>query len=297
MEMEYKDTSRRGKIIVVLGVVLALAAGGAAFYLINQAQQQAGQAGLQRVSVVVARQPIAARKPIEEADVELRQVPIDDSNAQGVVNAIDRVIGRVPAVTILQGQLVTTNLLASADSGGQFSILGPTETVAPDSEAWRAVSITVADDRAVGGLIKANDMVDVFVTATVLVPQGLLDDGKYYTDKATKITYQQMLVLAKSGSFYILKATLPIAEEIAHLQAAGNVTFSLVLRPNQDVRVADASKLGETTNALIKRYGLPVPEVYPAGRGPIPTVAPTPRPSAPPEDTAATSSAAPSPAP
>ena len=282
MEMEYKDTSRRGKVIVVLGVVLALAAGGAAFYLINQAQQQAGQAGLQRVSVVVAKQPIAARKPIEATDVEIREVPIDNSNAQGVVNSIDRVLGRVPAVTILQGQLVTTNLLASATTGGQFSILGPTETISPESEAWRAVSITVPDDRAVGGLIQPNQTVDVFVTATVLVPQGLLDEGRYYTDKATKITYQQMIVLAKTGTFYILKATLPVAEEIAHLQAAGNATFSLVLRPDQDVRYADASKLGETTNMLIKRYGLPVPEVYPPGRGPIPTPPATLPPSEPP---------------
>jgi Flp pilus assembly protein CpaB len=293
MEMEYKDTSRRGKAIVAVGIVLALAAGGAAFYLINQAQQQAGQVGLERVAVVVARQPIAARKPIEESDVEVREVPVDDSNAEGIVTSIDRVLGRVPAVTILQGQLVTTNLLASEQTGGQFSILGPTETVAPDSVAWRAVSITVPDDHAVGGLIQANQTVDVFVTATVLVPQGLLDEGRYYTDKATKITYQQMLILARSGTFYILKASLPVAEEIVHLQAAGNASFSLVLRPDQDVRYADASKLGETTNALIKRYGLPVPEVYPAGRGPVPTVPPAPRPSTPPEDSAAAASPAP----
>ena len=289
MEMEYKDTSRRGKVIVVLGIVLALAAGGAAFYLINQAQQQAGQAGLQRVSVVVARQTIAARKPIEEGDLEVREVPVDESNAQGIVDTPARLIGRVSAVTILQGQLVTTNLLASEVTGGQFSILGPAETVSPDSEAWRAVSITVPDERAVGGLIQPNQTVDVFVTATVLVPQGLLDEGKYYTDKSTKITYQNMLVLAKQSTYYIVKATLPVAEEIAHLQATGNATFSLALRPDQDVRFADASKLGETTNLVIEKYGLPVPEVYPAGRGPIKTPPPTAPPSAPPADSAATS--------
>lgn len=289
MEMEYKDTSRRGKVIVVLGIVLALAAGGAAFYLINQAQQQAGQAGLQRVSVVVARQTIAARKPIEEGDLEVREVPVDESNAQGIVDTPARLIGRVSAVTILQGQLVTTNLLASEVTGGQFSILGPAETVSPDSEAWRAVSITVPDERAVGGLIQPNQTVDVFVTATVLVPQGLLDEGKYYTDKSTKITYQNMLVLAKQSTYYIVKATLPVAEEIAHLQATGNATFSLALRPDQDVRFADASKLGETTNLVIEKYGLPVPEVYPAGRGPIKTPPPTAPPSTPPADSAATS--------
>ena len=44
MEMEYKDTSKRGRWIVIIGFVLAVAAGAAAFYAITQAQQQAGQA-------------------------------------------------------------------------------------------------------------------------------------------------------------------------------------------------------------------------------------------------------------
>lgn len=280
MEMEYKDTSRRGKVIIGLGVVLALGAGAAAFFLINQAQQQAGQAGLQKVSVVVARLTIPARKPIEETDVEVRLVPIDPTNALGIVSTSDKVVGRVSAVTILEGQLVTTNLLASSTTGGQFTILSPEETIGPESEKWRAVSITVTDDRAVGGLLQPNQTVDVFVTATVNVPQEVLDAGRYYTDKTTKITYQDMLILARSGTFYIVKASLAVAEEIAHLQASGNSSFSLALRPDRDVRIADSSRLGATTNLLIKRYGLPIPEIFPPGRGPIPTTAPTVAPSA-----------------
>jgi Flp pilus assembly protein CpaB len=290
MEMEYRDTSRRGKVIIVLGIILALAAGGAAFFLISQAQQTAGQQGLPKVPVVVAIQPIAARKPIEATDVEVRQVPIDPTNAEGIVSTVDKVIGRVPAVTILQGQLVTTNLLASTATGGQFSILGPADTIAPNSEAWRAISVTVPDDRAVGGLLQPNQTVDVFVTATALVPQSLQDLGRYYTDKTTKITYQDMPILAKAGSFYILKATLPIAEEIAHLQASGTANFSLALRPDEDIRIADASGLGATTNMLIRRYGLPIPEVFPPGSGPIPTAQPTAKPTVAP-------STSPSPAP
>src|SRR5919109_571371 len=98
MEMEYRDTSRRGKVIIVLGVLLAIGAGAGAFFLINQAQQEAGQQGLQRVNVVVALHDIPARKPIEATDVEVRAVPIDATNAQGSVDAPDRVIGRVSSV-------------------------------------------------------------------------------------------------------------------------------------------------------------------------------------------------------
>jgi Flp pilus assembly protein CpaB len=278
MEMEYRDPSRRGRWIVLLGVVLAVAAGGAAFFLINQAQQQAGQSGLQKVSVVVAARTIPARKPIEEGDVIVREVPIDPTNAQGIVSTTDKVIGRVLAVTVLQDQMVTTNLLASEATGGQFSILEPGETIGPDSEAWRAVSMTVPDDRAVGGLIQSGMTVDVFVSATINVPQDLLTEGRYYTDKSTKITYQNMVVLAKAGTFYIVKATVAVAEEISHLQASGNAAFSFALRPEADIRQVDASGLGKTTNELIAQYGLPVPENFPPSRGPIPTPQPTPTP-------------------
>lgn len=280
MEMEYKDPSRRGRWIVVAGVLLAVVAGGAAFFLINQAQQQAGQAGLQKVSVVVALQTIPARKIIETTDLTVREVPIDETNAQGIVSTPDKVIGRVPAVTILQGQMVLTNLLASSAEGGQFSVLGPDETIGPDTPTWRAVSLTVPDDRAVGGLLTPNQTVDVFVTASVNVltsANGGLGPEGWYTDKSTNLSYQDMLILAKSGTFYVLKAPIDVAEEISHLQASGAAAFSLALRPDTDTRQVDVSKLGTTTNKVIIRYGLPVPVAFPPVSGPLPTAGPTPR--------------------
>ena len=292
MEMEYKDPSRRGRYIVIVGVILAVVAGGAAFFLINQAQQQAGQAGLQRVAVVVALQTIPARKIIEETDVVVREIPIDETNAQGIVSTPDKVIGRVPAVTILEGQMVTTNLLASSAEGGQFSVLGPDETVGPDSEEWRAISMTVPDDRAVGGLLTPNQTVDVFVTASINVltssDVGIGEEG-WYSDKSTKISYQNMIILAKAGTFYVLKAPIDVAEEISHLQASGAAVFSLALRPDVDTRQVDATALGTTTNEVIIRYGLPIPVVFPPVEGPVPTpiatpiASPSPSPSASPE--------------
>ncbi len=280
MDQEFRDEGRRGKIVIVLGVILAVVAGGAAFFLINQAQQQAGQAAAQKVPAVVAIQVIPARQAITDADIAVRQVPLDPTNANGVVSDPKLVVGRIPAVSILQGQLITTNMLASSDEGGQFSVLGPDETVAPDSEAWRAVSLTVSDDLAVGGLLKVGQSVDVFVTVVVNVPPDLAAEGQYYADRSTKITYQDMVILARESAFYVVRASLPVAEEIAHLQATGNATFSLALRPDEDTRMADASSLGETTNAIIERYGLPVPEAFPPGNGPIPTPIPTAPPSA-----------------
>jgi Flp pilus assembly protein CpaB len=277
MEMEYKDPSKRGRWIVLLGVVLAVAAGGAAFFLINNAQQQAGQSGLKTTTAVVAIKPIAARKPIEAAEVAVRtDIPLDGTNAEGLITDPAQVVGRILAVDVKTGQLITTNLLASTTAGAEFSILKPDETVAPDSEAWRAVSLTVTDDRAVGGMLGPGMMVDVFMTASINVPQSIMDKGQYYTDQSTKISWQNMQILSRQGTFYIVKATLPVAEEISHLQAAGNASFSMVLRPDADTRILDISALGATTNRIIQRYGLPIPETYPRGEGPVATSPPIP---------------------
>ncbi|HEX8941273.1 MAG TPA: Flp pilus assembly protein CpaB [Candidatus Limnocylindrales bacterium] len=262
MEMEFKDTSKRGRYIIILGIVLALAAGGAAFYLITQAQSQAGQGGGPKATVVVAARAIAARKTIEAADLTTRQVVADDSNA-GAFTSVDQAVGRVSGINILQGQVVSPNLLASTTAGGQFSILGPGQTIAPDSPALRAISLNIPDDRAVGGQVQPGENVDVFVTVTVNVPQKLLDSGTVYTDKSTKVTYQDVPVLAKAGTFYIIRVDEATAEEIAHLQASGTASFSLALRPDGDTRTVDTSKLGETTNKIIEQYGLPIPQVYP----------------------------------
>jgi Flp pilus assembly protein CpaB len=261
-ELEFRDHGRRGKWIIVVGVVLALAAGAGGFYLLTQAQQQAASEGLPMVAVVVAAREIPARKPIEAADVALRTVPQDVTNA-AAFTTIEEVVGRISGVTVPTGQLVTKNLLASTAAGGQFSILGPDASISPDSPNLRAVSLNVPDDRAVGGLIQPGQTVDVFVTVTVNVPQELADAGKLYTDKSTKLTYQDVPILARSGTFYIVRVTETMAEEISHLQASGTATFSLALRPPEDTRTVDAAPLGETTNRIIDEYDLPIPETYP----------------------------------
>jgi Flp pilus assembly protein CpaB len=285
MELEFQDDRRRGRIVMGLGLILAIIAGGAAYYAVNQAQLQTGQGDLQRVPAVVATTLIPARQAITDEQVELRQIPLDDTNLNGVVTDVSQVIGRIPAVTILQGQLVTTNMLASSAENTQFSILGPGEVVTPDSEHWRAVGITVPDDLAVGGLLDAGQTVDVFVTTVVTVPPEVIASGQFYSDRSTKVTYQNMVILARREAFYVLRANLAVAEEIVHLQASGTAMFSMALRPAVDQRVVDARGLGETTNRIIATYGLPIPEpIGQSGSGrPLPTPTPTPAPTPTPE--------------
>ena len=179
--------------------------------VVNQAQQ-AANGSAKTTPVVVAARQIAARKPIEAGDVAVREVPLDPTNANGTFSDVTRVIGLIPGVTILAGQPIYTNLLASQVRGGEFSILEPGETLAPDSPLWRAVSLTIPDERAVAGEVSPGDHVDIFLTVTVLVPQDLLDKGQIYSDKSTKVVYQDIEVLAKTSSMYVVKVPLASAE-------------------------------------------------------------------------------------
>jgi Flp pilus assembly protein CpaB len=286
MEMEYKDNNRRGKFVIILGVVLAVVAGGAAFYLINQAQQSAGQGEAQKVSVVVAAQAIPARTPIGPGAVVLREIPLDAATQVGIITDPADLSGKVLAIPVAIGQPIYANMIASASGQSGFSILGPDETVAPDSEAWRAISLSIPDDRAVAGLLVAGQTIDIFMTATMTVPAAQEPVGVYYSEMATKITYQDMVILGRAGSQYILKTSLAVAEEINHMLATGTVSFSAALRPDQDVRFVDVASLGATTNRIIQKYGLPFPAVYPAPSATIPPnpplATPTPPPTPPP---------------
>ena len=104
--------------------------------------------------------------------------------------------------------------------------------------------LTIPDDRAVAGAIQPGDHVDIFISAIVQVPVELAESGKYLTDKATKIVYQDITVLSKSGQDYVIKVPLEIAEEITHVQATGQSQFSAALRPVEDTRAVRCVEAG-----------------------------------------------------
>ncbi len=296
MEMEYKDTSRRGKWIVAFGIVLALVAGGASFYLLNQAQQNATKAETPMVAVVVAAVAIPARTPVLAAQLSVREVALDAVTQAGIITNPNQIAGKVLAIPVSAGQPLYINMIASAASGSGFAILGPDETVAPDSEAWRAVSVTIPDDRAVGGLLQPGQTIDIFVTTSVAVRPELEPVGVFYSDFATKITYQDVVILARTGALYVVKTSLAVAEEINHMLASGTVNFSAALRPDQDVRYVDVRSLGATTTRILEKYGVPFPAVYPDPSASIPPQPPVATPTPPPTP-APTPAALPSPSP
>jgi Flp pilus assembly protein CpaB len=307
MEMEFKDTGRRRRFLLIgVGVVLALGAGYAAFQLASNGNRAAP---VIKEKVLVAARDIAARTILTVDDVTTRDVPIDEVLAQAYRDPAD-VIGRITSVPIYPDQQITPNLFATTLADVEFSILGPDETVAPDSQFWRAVAVNVPPERAVGGQIKDGQHVDLFISVQIDVlavdPEGnyqrietATDDG-LQSGKSTKITIQDLEVLKADPdeNMYILRVDLHQAEQIYHIVQEAPDSFSLALRPEQDTRAADTSDYGTTNDRLIMTYLFPVPQLIDLTQllsgQPVPTpVGPAPTPAV----TPAAPSPSPSPAP
>lgn len=302
MEMEFKDSGRRRRtVLIVLGVVLTAAAGFGAFQLASNGTQ-APQ--VIRESVLVAARDIPARQPITADDVVTRAVPIDEVLPQSY-REVGQVVGRLTSVPVYADQQMTPNLFATTTADAEFSILGPDELVDALSPYWRAVAVSVPAERAVGGQIKDGQHVDLFVSVQIDIlavdPEGnyqrietATQDG-LQSGKSTKITFQDIQVLKAQPEegMYILRVDLHQAEQIYHIVQVAPDSFSLALRPDEDTRTADSTDYGETTDRLIMTYLFPVPQLVDLSQllgTPIatPQVGPTPTPDGSPDPSPST---------
>jgi len=265
VELEYSNkNSKRSKLYIGAGLVIALVVAGIV-YVAVQNSNLGGSPQVEMRAVVVAARDIPSRKPIEEGDLLVRTVPADPTN-ESAFSRIDDVLGRVSAVPVTTGQLLTRTMLASASSGQTYSILEPGATFDPTGPDLRAVSVVVSDDNAVGGTLVPGQRVDLVVTMPINPDFGASPSASPSASASpasvvlggpsTKVTLQMLTILSRNGSIYILRADLATAEKIAELTAAGG-QFTFVLRPDEDSRTA--TTVGSTFDMLFAEFGFPVP--------------------------------------
>jgi Flp pilus assembly protein CpaB len=281
--MEFRGAARRRRIMMVAGLALAVVAAGSVYYLSNANAVAAQPAPTH--TVIVAAVEIPAHVLITSALLAQRSLPDDPSLAKAVLSATD-IIGKTSEVVIYKDQPILSNLLASTGAEAGFSILMPGETMTPDSPAWRAVSVSVPKERAVGGQIEAGQHVDLIATMQINVLARLADgtlsgapsSEGYYSDKATKISWADITVLSNDSEndLYVLRVDLHQAEEIAQVQDVSSSGFSIALRADGDDRVIDRGGYGETVNRIVQQYDFPLPEVLPIEGYPQPSPEPLP---------------------
>ena len=297
MTTEFAGDRRRRRIIILIALVLAVVAAIGVYSLTTRPGGTGPVATPVAVTVVTAAVEIEARTQITSEMLTTLSVP-DSPAMQFAVTDPETVIGQTAVVDIPVGQVLQTNFVGTGNPVG-VTILAPGETVAPDSPVWRAVSVQLSRDRAVGGLVSPGDHVDLIGTIelTIVGPDGLPPSpipGDFQTGNSTKITLLDVEILNADvdTNLYVVKVDENQAEQVAHIQAEDG-SFTFALRPPADARDLDRNLYGVTTDRITVEYNFPVPQVLVVPFG----ASPPPRTFAPPTLAPASPSPSPSPSP
>jgi Flp pilus assembly protein CpaB len=282
------ENRRRRLLIMLLGVALALLAVGLVWTM--------GQAGLQapevpRERVLVAAIDVPARTELTVEHLTVRDVPQDAALPQAFTS-LEEAVGLTSGVPIYAGQQITPNLFIDTQDD-PIGIFAPDETIGPDTPLWRAFSITVPRERAVGGILQDGDRVDLIVSVVLramtslpifnedgtvtyqemeeanpiafVTPEGEIE--YLSTGVTTKVTLSDLQVLKADleNNTYVLRVDLHQAEELTQLMVDGgtslaaNQPFTFALRSQADTRAIDLDEFGETIDRIIEKYRFRVP--------------------------------------
>lgn len=145
-------------------LALAVALGGAAFYLSNQAItsrisqiEEEATRGKTLLSVVVANRPIQAGEPIDAGSVAVRQMPSEFVNRNMVTpDTYDSVDGQVLTVGMDRGDVLQLSYTASR--GGEVF-------AATLKNGRRALTIDVDEVSSISGMLRPGDRIDLLLTA------------------------------------------------------------------------------------------------------------------------------------
>ncbi len=231
---------RGGRILILLGIVLAIMTAGGTFAVVSTSQPQAQAVAVK--SVVVALQNIPGRAEITadaigKADWPDALVPI------GAFDASADVIGKLSISPIFQGQIILAPMII--DKSKVKETRSNASFLIPDNKVAVALPITALS--GVAGALQAGDTVDILLT---LVPPKEISGTAPRTGAAaleggaiTQTMLQDVLIL-QVGNW-------PTGAP-ADKQAAASAIITVVLDRQDALALKAARELGALELALRK---------------------------------------------
>lgn len=251
------DPRRRARLLLILGVLLALVAGGLT-YAVTSAPREAATPPPPTTDVVVATREIPARTVLTANDVRVAKVNSDAAPPLGVSD-VSEVVGKIVTQGISINEPILPDKFALPDAPA-FTVFPAGEEFASDSPAYRAFSIVVPAQFAVGGAIVPGDLVDILATINfdplLRLEQEVPPDPDLTVDFSAKIVLGPIPVLARVEDVYTIRADAETAEQLAYLQASG-ATLSMLLRAPEDDRAAGTQ--GVTFVEVYSEFAFPIP--------------------------------------
>lgn len=250
---------RRARLILIVGVALALVAGVGTFVYASGAKSDQPVA-VPTVAVLVAAREIPAKTTLTAADVKMQEYNLDAKPAAAMTRAEDA-LGKVTVQSISVGEPILPTKFSDPKLPAfvvmPANFIGPDGAPVPNSPNFRAMSITVPDQNAVGGTVQPGDTVDLVFTlqfdpATKLerpTPQQTIDFS-------SKIILERLPILARLASVYTIRVDALTAERIAYLQSSGG-QIAFLLRAPKDERASGS--IGATFDDIYENFRIQIP--------------------------------------
>jgi Flp pilus assembly protein CpaB len=114
------------------------------------------------VNVVVAKQDLSPRIPIDAAWLDIKAVSLAGAPPTIFFHSLGEVKGMIPLVTIVSGQAVTSNMIARPGT-----TLGSQSAFLPIPSGYVALTLPTSEQQGVGGYIQPDDYIAVIATVAV----------------------------------------------------------------------------------------------------------------------------------
>jgi pilus assembly protein CpaB len=251
---------RRARLILIVGVALALVAGVGTFVYASGAKSDQPVA-VPTVAVLVAAREIPAKTTLTSADVKLQEFNLDAKPAAAMTVA-EEALGKVTVQSISVGEPILPSKFSDPKAPAfvvmPASFIGPDGAPVVNSPNYRAMSITVPDQNAVGGTILAGDIVDMVFTLQ-FDPQTKLQrpTPQQAVDFSSKIILERLPILARLAQVYTIRVDALTAERISYLQSSGG-QIAFLLRAPKDERASGST--GATFGDIYTNFRVKIPE-------------------------------------
>jgi len=251
---------RRARLILIVGVALAMIAGVGTFVYASGAKSDQ-PVPVETVNVLVAAREIPAKTTLTSADVKLQEFNLGAKPAAAMTKA-DDALGKITIQSISVGEPILPTKFADPKNPSfvvmPASFIGPDGAPAPNSPNFRAMSITVSDANAVGGSVAVGDLVDLVFTMQ-FDPQLRLQRPTpvMSLDFSSKIILERLPILARLGTVYTIRVDALTAERITYLQSSGG-QLAFLLRAPKDERASGS--IGATFGDIYTNFRVKIPE-------------------------------------
>jgi len=250
---------RRARLILIVGVALALVAGVGTFVYASGARSDTPVA-IPTVAVLVAAREIPAKTTLTAADVKMQQFNVEAKPALAMTSA-DEALGKVTIQSISIGEPILPTKFSDPKSPAfvvmPASFIGPDGAPVANSPNFRAMSITVNDAFAVGGTVQPGDLVDLVFTLQFDPGTKLQRPTPQQTnDFSSKIILERLPILARLATVYTIRVDALTAERIAYLQSSGG-QIAFLLRAPKDERASGS--IGATFTDVQSAFNIKIP--------------------------------------